>query len=434
MPDPTSLLVLIAIVTLVLPIGFLVAVAYAAGRRRRGVPVGGRLSGFLTILGGMSIGVFLLTGADVVAIVVPILGAALLLAWFLWQRRRRVQAGQLILGASLPWTLLWGSYAVGAAMHPETFDIPLVVLWFGLGAVATLGGLFLMWRGDPPAPPPDPAARAGDPGSRSFGNITSAIRDAGRLGPFGTSELAALTAFVVVWIVVPLLVPAGWPRIVGFAASVVIGSIAATEAYIRAIPDRSRRAWEAFSWLGEHDLREAGDSAADPIPTTKAQAEDWLARHPDTSASHWIQVEVLELAGRFDEARAAAAAMPDTTPSQHWAKVEALSSVEWHAGGESDLAALRAAAEGLQPPDGDERLRAEVSIAAAEVRRRMADGRATPGDALDPLIEVRQRLGHRADGQVGRALRRRMLVLSVVVGLTFGALVYVFGPSAGQLF
>jgi hypothetical protein len=433
-PDPQSLLIFVAIVTLLLPVGFLVAVAYAAGRRRRGLPVSGRLSGFLTILGGMSIGVFLLTGADVVAIVVPILAAALLLAWLLWQRRRRVQAGQIIFGASLPWTLLWGSYAVGAAMHPATFDIPAVELWFGVGAFASLAGLFLMWRGDPQAPPPDPGARAGEPGSRSFGNITAAIRDAGRIGPFGTSELAALTAFVIVWFVVPLFVPAAWPRIVGFVASVVIGSIVATEAYIRAIPNRSRRAWEAFSWLGEHDLREAGDSAADPIPTTRAQAEDWLARHPDTPDSRWVRVEVLELAGRFDEARAAAAGMPDGTPSEHWAKVEAQSEVEWHAGGDSDIAALRAAAEGLQPPDGDERLRAEVSIAAAEVRRRMADGRSTPGDAIDPLIEVRGRLGHRADGQIGRALRRRMLALSMVIGLTFGTLLYVLGPSAGQLF
>jgi hypothetical protein len=126
--------------------------------------------------------------------------------------------------------------------------------------------------------------------------------------------------------------------------------------------------------------------------------------------------------------------MPDSTPSERWARASAMDFVDWLAGGPGDMAGLRAAAAELQPPDGDERLRAEVSIATAEVRRRMADGRTTPGDAIDPLLEVRQRLGRRADGEVGRALRRRLLPLSLAVGLVFGTLLYVLGPSAGALF
>src|SRR4029079_8754875 len=114
-------------------IAFLVAVVYAAGRRRRGLPIGGRLSGFLTVLGGMTIGVFLLTGADVPLIVLPILGSAVLLAAMLWRRRRRIQAGQVILGASLPWNVLWTTYLVGALLHPTQFDVPAVLLWFGVG-------------------------------------------------------------------------------------------------------------------------------------------------------------------------------------------------------------------------------------------------------------------------------------------------------------
>jgi len=433
-PDPTSFLVFIYLITLLLPIAFLIAIAYAAGRRRRGLPITGRLSGFLTLLGGVTIGVFLLTGADAFLVEGPILASAVLLAWLLWRRRRRVQAGQLVLGASLPWTILWTGYAIGAAFDPSRFDVPAIVLWLGVGGAATVTGIVMMVRGDPPPPAPDPSARAGEPGSRAIGSLAAAIREPGRIGPFGTSELAALVSFVVVWLVVPLLLPSDWPRIVGFVLSVVVGALVATEAYIRAVPFRSRRAWEACSWLGEHELAAAGDSAADPIPTTRRQAEDWLARHPDTPETRWIRTEVLQLAGRFDEARLVAQAMPDATPAERWTKAEAVNAVDWRAGGEGDLTALRAAAAELEPADGDERLRAEVAIAAAEVRRRMADGRATPGDALDPLIEVRQRLGHRADGQLGRALRRRMYVTSVVVGLVFGALLYILGPAAGSLF
>lgn len=78
---------------------------------------------------------------------------------------------------------------------------------------------------------------------------------------------------------------------------------------------------------------------------------------------------------------------------------------------------MHESAREILPPDGDERLRAEVTIAVAEVRRRMADGRTDAGDAAVPLVEVRDRLGSRADGQVGRALRWRLLPQLLIVSL-----------------
>jgi hypothetical protein len=89
---------------------------------------------------------------------------------------------------------------------------------------------------------------------------------------------------------------------------------------------------------------------------------------------------------------------------------------------------MNAAAADLLPSDGDERMRAEVSIATAKVRRRMADGRATPGDAVDPLLEVRERLGARADGQVGRAIRRRLFLVWLAASVVFGGLFELVGP------
>ncbi|HEX8026557.1 MAG TPA: hypothetical protein VF484_10145, partial [Candidatus Limnocylindrales bacterium] len=318
MPDRTTLLVTVALATFLLPIAFLIAVAYAAGRRRRGIPITARQSGFLTVLGGMSIGVFLLTGADVPLIVLPMLASGGLLAWFLWRRRKRIQAGQLAVGIALPWVLLWSLYLLYSLSNPIDYPVDAVLPWLGLGAAVLLAGWLVIRRGDPPIPTPDPNARPGDPGSRAIGNVAAAIREPGRVGPFGTSELAALTAFVIVWVVVPLLLPSDWPRIIGFLLSVLVAAIVATEAYIRAIPSRSRRAWEAFSWLGEHELQAAGDSAADAVPTTRAQAEDWLVRHEDTPETRWIRVEVLLLAGRLDDAKAAAAALPDGSPEARW--------------------------------------------------------------------------------------------------------------------
>jgi hypothetical protein len=83
---------------------------------------------------------------------------------------------------------------------------------------------------------------------------------------------------------------------------------------------------------------------------------------------------------------------------------------------------MEAAAEAILPQDSDERLRAEVTIAVARVRRRMADGRSDAGDAAQPLLDVRERLGDRANGQVGRALRPRLLPVLLLLSALFAVL------------
>jgi hypothetical protein len=434
MADTTGVLVTIAVVTILVASGFLIAVVYALGRRRRGIEIGGRLTAFLTIFGGFVIGTFLLTGADDVLVAAPLLAAPLILGANLWRRRQRVQTGQLLLGVALPWVLLYSGYLVWSFVDPAGLDRGFVLIWFAVGALGALTGLALIVRGDPPPPESSSAAMAGEPGSRSYGNIAVAIREPGRVGPFGTSELAALFAFVGTWLIVPVVLGIlGVPVFVAYIASVVLGAVAATEAYIRSMPIRSRRAFESFSWLGEWELRRAAEVSPGPVPTTPDRATDWLARNPETDQNRWMRIEVLLLAGRFDEAREVVDRLSDTTPLEHWTKVQARDDVDWRSGGPGDLEALRVAASEILPADGDDRLRAEVSIAAAEVRRRMADGRSTPGDAVEPLVDVRKRLGKRADGQVGRALRRRLLTTTLAISAVIGGLLWLIDPLSGRL-
>jgi hypothetical protein len=419
MLDPLNVFLGLAVLTIVLPAIFLVVVLVAAVRRRRGEAIGPRLAGTLALTGGLSLGTFLLIGSDLV-VDAPIIVAALLLLVGQWRRGHRVLAGLLLGGTALPWAILWGIYAIATLLRLEDFEPVSTWLGFGLGAVPAVIGLAIVLRGDPAPAAPDPAAPAGRPGSRSFGSIAAAIREPGLIGPFGMPELAVLVTIVISWLVIPFLLPSGLPAPVPVVVSVVVGALVATEAYIRAMPARSRRAFEAFSWLGEAELAEVRRLTGGGVPSTARGASRWLASHPARPADAWFRVEVMLLAGRAEEARALADAMAIGTPEERFQRAATRDLADWRAGGEGNLAEMEAAAAELEPPDGDERLRAEVAIATARVRRRMADGRSAPGDALEPLLEVRERLGRRADGQVGRAFRRRMLPLLLAVGLVVG--------------
>jgi hypothetical protein len=324
--------------------------------------------------------------------------------------------------------------ALPVALGLAATGLPAEVLpWFGGAAAIALVGAVIALRGDPPPPAPAIDAPAGQPGSRALGNIAAAIREPAMIGPFGLPEIAMLIAFVSTWLLVPLFLPRDAGVLIQVGVPSLIGAVLATEAYIRAMPPRSRKAFEAFSWLGEWELAKARATIGG-LPTSAADAEAWLAAHPETNIANLdelpIRVEILLLAGRIDDARAAIQRLPVITALDRFERAALSDLVDWRSGGPGDLAAMEAAAEDISPRDSDERLRADVTVAVAKVRRRMADGRAAAGDAAQPLLDVRPRLGRRADGQVGRALRRRLFPVLLVVSLLFGFVTILLG-SAG---
>jgi hypothetical protein len=205
-----------------------------------------------------------------------------------------------------------------------------------------------------------------------------------------------------------------------------------TEAYIRGMTTRSRRAFEAFSWLGEWELARAREAIGGSLPTSSDDAVRWLEAHPEQPLLRpnelAVRIEILLFAGRIDEARQALVRLPDGSP---WARFEVAALrdlVDWRAGGDGDLQGMREAAARIQPRDGDDRLRAEVTIAVAKVRRLMEAGRATPDEAIKPFTDVRDLLGRRADGQVGRAIGPRMIPGLILSGIVIGLIGEVFGP------
>jgi hypothetical protein len=432
MPDQTSIEIAVALATLVLPILFLGALAAAGRRRSRGEPVGERLVAWVTALGGASLGIMVLVAADL-AISWPILLAIVVLGALLLRSRRLDLLGAFIAGAAAPWAIV-GALSVVALATGEPLDP--IATWAGfiVGAVPFLLGLF--WLFARPGPGAEPRVRPIRPGGRAFGDVGAATRAPAFIGPFGLSEVALLATLVATWLVLGitlgiLLPPSTLPDAIRLAILVLVSSVVGAEAYIRAMPRPAREAFEAFSWLGEWELEQVREATGGGVPTDPISARRWLRVHPESPQNRWIRVEMLTYVHRYDEAKAVAERMPDGTALERFDKAVNLDFVDWFRGGDGDLAGIEAAAADLVPADGEDRLRAEVIIAIAKVRRRMAAGD-DPIAAGQPLRDVRKRLGRRADGQVGRALRGRLIRPLLVVGALL-ALVSLLLPDLAPL-
>jgi len=332
-------------------------------------------------------------------------------------------AGWLLGGVALPWTIGWALVIIRGPNRAA----PLVVgeSWFALlvGAVLIALAVLTAARRSPGVGRAVGTAPAG-PRGRNFGDVGSATRAPAFIGPFGVSEVALLAALVTTWLVVGLLLPRSLPEVVRMAILAIVGAAVGTEAFVRAMPKLAREAFEAFSWLGEWEVAQVRARTGSGVPTTQRAARRWLLAHADPRQERdldWMRVEMLTFVKRFDEARAAAEGMPDGDAKERADRAVARDFADWFAGGEGDLAGIEAAAAEVLPPDGDPRMRIEVAIALARVRRLMAAGK-DPLEAGEPLRDMRARLGRRADGQAGRALRGRMFRALLVCNAVFALL------------
>ena len=397
----------------------LAALGIGAIRRWRGGQLGRAYGRILAFLAGVMFGTMFLLDAGAesrVILAVFVVGYAVLS----WRRGRWTDAGLIVAGAALPWTALWALYAWAMVTGRNDSDPPSVCNGLAVGAVPLAIGLGIAALADRQPPTPRQDSSRWQPGARTIGTIATAIR--GSTASFGSQEIAAIIAIVVVQIIGGLLAfGLGIDPVYFWIVPAVVASIAATEAYVRVIPAFNRKAFEAFSWLGEEELRRLKAQSGEGPPLNERAADRWLERHGRDPDLAWALPEILLVAGRNKEAQRAAEAMPDDTPYERVERASVLDFVAWMDRRETGLDDLAAAVEAV--PDGtDDRLRAEVILATATTRRRMSDGRTEPGDAARPLVEVRERLGSRADGQIGRALRRRILPIFLAVSLGLGLL------------
>ncbi|HYL39844.1 MAG TPA: hypothetical protein VET90_00910, partial [Candidatus Binatus sp.] len=432
MPDPqTAIVVIVALATLVIPAGFLVVLLGAVVRRRTGHEPGSTWSGAVAFLGGASLGTMFLF-ADDLLIAAPLGLVVVGVAFGQWRAGRRQLAELLVLGASVPWTLLWTANMVLFSRGLLTLDPGEAVVAFMLGAVPmtlVLGALVRDWsrgRASRLAVAADAETaglsrqRAGHVVARSFHTVGQAMREPSRLGPFGLPEVAALVALVAAQLAILLLTAFGLPSIAAYALAILGASAVATEAYLRAMAGRTRRSMEAFMWLGSWDLAGVRAATGRGVPTTRGGAAEWLARQPETpdepATIRGLRVELNLLAGRVAEARAVLERMSEASPVERFNKAAAADLVAWWTRRGDATEAMAEAADEIEPRGGDEALRAEVALAIARVRH-LAVAVPPAVEPLAPLLEVRDRLGARADGIVRRILWPRLYRVFVLTAL-----------------
>jgi hypothetical protein len=255
-------------------------------------------------------------------------------------------------------------------------------------------------------------APAGQAGSRRIGTIAQVVFAPESIGPIPVSEFAAFAATIAGVAIVGML---GLPFPAEPIAQVVVGTLAGSEARIFVRPARSRRAFEAFSWLGEWEMARVKTATGRNAPATRRGVEGFLASVPATPENGWMRVELLLFVERNNEARAAAEAMPAGTPDERFERAYAIDMANWIPGGPGQPEALAEAFGGLGGEDEETRLRAEVSMAIREARLIAAEhGRDA---AVEPLVRVRDRLGKRADGQLHRGPWRRFLPASIITAI-----------------
>ena len=141
---------LVAFVIVGAPVVFGVIAVAAVLQRRRTGRVGGTLAELLAASGGFVLGSLLLLGPDP-RLSLPVFAAIAFLVVTRWRRGRRVQAGWLLAGSTLPWTLLWG-WSVALALGGAELDLQGTVARFAVGVAWLVVGLAVARRGDPPVP------------------------------------------------------------------------------------------------------------------------------------------------------------------------------------------------------------------------------------------------------------------------------------------
>jgi hypothetical protein len=206
------------------------------------------------------------------------------------------------------------------------------------------------------------------------------------------------------------------PGPVRLVIAVALSTALGIGAFLLALTPRTRRALEAFSWVGERDMDRFIRETGSRPPTSTRGARRWLADHRETAKNAGHRTDVHLVVGEIEEARRSAELMPTSTPWEVFQREVQLDYIDRVAGLAEARPGLAQAAARLELPE--EQRHAEVQLAWAESSRLALAG----GDWRAPLVESRARLGDVANGMLLRSRVVRAHATILVIVTILGAL------------
>jgi hypothetical protein len=397
---------IVAAFTLLATGSFIILVPIAVNRLVRRRPAGRLVIRSIAIALGLILGYFALLGNRWPGVGLLSITVALVVVGSLLLKGMPRTAGAMIVALAGPSVVYLGSFLVDNVVAGQRWLLTDVAPPFVIALVALVAGLSAVVTGD------KTEANLHPPSTQLAGRKYGAV---GRLayGPFifglpmSVNDLVWSIGILATGWVSSVLVhgrPFGEGLAIVAGATLLAWLVGCLLWTVARVP-RYRRAFEAFSWLGEHELDRWTALTGGPAVPGPRDFRRWMLATPESAENRWMRSDILAFEGRLDEARTVALAIPDDAPSDRVERESLLAMIDWLEGGPGDAAAVRSAADAIQPPDGDERLRAEVAVAMTETRHRLGTG---DPDAIEPMLAVRDRLGSRADGQLRRVIRRRL--------------------------
>lgn len=335
---------------------------------------------------GLAFGFSTLVAGSTVPIWVLVVGFALWNSLWLIRAGRIPELGILLVGAGLPWAVV---YSVGLVLFPADptvgpvdHRLPLVV-----AGIAVIGiGVMLVVVSPRRARMP-PVATPMD----RIKLVIGAIERAQAIGPVAAPWLIGFMLGIA-GSTVALIITAGADPLVRQGLAFVVFVALGVGGWLLTTPRRVRDAYEVLNWLVGTSTRE-WDALVGHRPRTFGGLRRMLDRLPDRDDLRPLRAELLAVFGRTDEAHRELAALPTETAWERFRAADLREYAIWNAGRtDADaLSAMEAAA--LELDDPELRLRARGAIALARLRR---DAAAGDPDAVDHLAVLRPEVGARA--------------------------------------
>lgn len=409
-------------------IGLLAAVAvgvYAIVLRLRGrtVPPAVLRVGMGLLGAGLGAGFIFAIDDDPFSLVL-FLGLPAFVTYALIRRGHRVAAGILLATLGLPGALWWGFFLVQDLVDPIDLYEPVLWLWWATGAALVIGGALVARLGDRAVPPteliPHTPAHVRDPVA-----LATAFHRELAVGSIQIQTLVSVgVASLLIIIGLPLALQAGLPWPIAVVGGTILYAVVGVELWQLAMPRRVRGAWEGYALLGNPEMKRWRATTATAVPRTVPAMQKWLERNPDRPETRWARASLLVAVGDLVRARTVAESMPLNSDWDRFEQHLLLAYIDWVAGGDPDLVALRQEAETVGQPGSPERFRARGEATLAVARDLAVRG----ADWMAPLTALRDEAGPAVASRVFREEAMRNLYPQL---LPFGAVFCVVIVVAG---